>query len=70
VRRNDRDFRVGDWLLLQEYEPDRERYTGRILYVELTYVLEGGQFGIESGFVVLGFRRRGPRPVRRGKDGH
>ena len=29
LRRNDRDFKVGDILLLREYVPDTNQYTGR-----------------------------------------
>ena len=28
LRRNDRDFRIGDRLRLREYDPDSETYTG------------------------------------------
>ena len=28
LRRNDRDFRVGDVVLLREWDPETERYTG------------------------------------------
>ena len=55
VRKNDRDFRVGDLLILAEYEPNEEPgYTSRILYRLVSYVLPGGQFGIEPGYCVLG----------------
>lgn len=29
IRKNDRDFKVGNELLLQEYDPEQETYTGR-----------------------------------------
>ena len=60
VRRADRDFRVGDILLLQRWEPDRGDYTRdgsghpATLSKRVTYLLPGGQFGVEAGFVVLG----------------
>jgi hypothetical protein len=39
VRRlTDRDYRVGDRLLLQEYEPNTETYSGRELVVRITYM--------------------------------
>lgn len=40
-RRNDRDFRVGDRLLLQEWDPETQRYTGRELWAHVTYILMG-----------------------------
>lgn len=54
VRRNDRDFKVGDILVLQEYDHNTNYYTGRYLKKRVKYVLEGGNFGIESGYVVMG----------------
>jgi hypothetical protein len=39
VRRlTDRDYQVGDRLLLQEFDPATETYTGRELLVRITYV--------------------------------
>jgi hypothetical protein len=60
VRKNDRDFQVGDWLKLLEYNPSKDRtapYTGREVTVMVTYVLDGGEFGIEKGYCVMGIRR-------------
>lgn len=54
VRVNDRDYREGDELILQEYLQQNKRYTGRLFSVTVTYQLEGGQFGILPGYVVLG----------------
>lgn len=34
----DRNFRVGDLLRLQEFDPDRGNYTGRTQLVRVTYV--------------------------------
>ncbi len=62
VRKDDRCFRVGEELLLEEFipagyfedhEPERG-YTGEILHRRIDYILKGGQYGIEKGFVVLG----------------
>lgn len=54
VRKDDRSFCVGDTLLLQEWDNRRERYTGREVEAEVTYLLRGGQFGVEPGYVVMG----------------
>jgi ASC-1-like (ASCH) protein len=53
VRKADRDFRVGDDLLLMEWDPDAEKYTGRTLRKGVTYILKGNNFGVEDGFVVM-----------------
>lgn len=53
VRFNDRDFKVGDMLNLKEYDPIKERYTGRQLTRTVTYILHGGKFGIQEGYCVM-----------------
>ena len=53
VRQNDRDYKIGDKLILCEWDNDKKEYTGRQLARTITYILEGGQFGIEKGAVVM-----------------
>lgn len=53
VRKNDRNFKKGDLLILKEWNPKTEKYTGRIISRGVSYVLEGGQFGVEKGYVVI-----------------
>jgi hypothetical protein len=64
VRRDDRGFQKGDILILQRWERDRNNYTRHIsdntpyeTRRKVKYILTGGQFGIEPGFVVLGLSR-------------
>ena len=62
VRRDDRGFQKGDVLVLQKYDPVAGRYMRPLpgrpeeweLRLKITYILTGGQFGIEPGYVVLG----------------
>lgn len=53
VRFNDRDFKVGDFLLLQEFTPS-DGYTGAELLVRVSYILDDPAY-CKDGFVVLGF---------------
>lgn len=53
-RKNDRDFRVGDCLVLQEYEPTKDVFTKECFSVRVTYVLPGGTFGVPPDYCVLG----------------
>jgi hypothetical protein len=47
-RVNDRDFQVGDTLMLREVtEPDC-KYTGRKIYVSITHIIRGGEMDILS----------------------
>jgi hypothetical protein len=56
VRRDDRGFQRGDRVQLTEVTRPEDGLipTGREAMYEITYVLTGGQFGIEPGYVVLG----------------
>lgn len=56
VRRDNRGFQKGDVLWLREWNPNVGpcgRYTGNEDYARIDWILTGGQFGIESGFVVM-----------------
>lgn len=61
IRRDDRGFQKGDILNLIEYDPAKltegSRRTGNVEQRLISYVLTGGQFGIEPGYVVLGLQR-------------
>lgn len=57
VRKDDRGFAVGDRLHLMEYEGGR--YTGRSINREVLYILSGGQFGVQTGYVVMALSREG-----------
>src|SRR5262245_48767027 len=62
VRRDDRGFQKGDVLTLREWKAQSELahargYTGNAEEVLVTYVLTGGQLGIEPGHVVMGIKR-------------
>jgi hypothetical protein len=55
-RRNDRAFKVGDWLNLWEWRPLGSSYTGRSLDAEILYMLEGPAYGVPEGYAVLSLR--------------
>ena len=56
VRKADRFFEVGDLLILKEFDPDKNAFTGREIAKEITYILPGGQFGINLDYVVMSLR--------------
>ena len=56
ARRNDRHFAVGDRLLLREWCPQTKNYSGHTLLLEVTYLLNGPSFGIETGYCVMSVR--------------
>jgi hypothetical protein len=65
VRRDDRGFEVGDILVLEKWDSETGHYVSRdlagggelqVLRRRVSYVLPGGQLGIEPGYVVLGLK--------------
>lgn len=56
VRKNDRDYQVGDDMVLKEWDKDLQEFTGREDRVTIIYLLEDYP-GIEEGYCVLGIER-------------
>lgn len=50
----DRKFTVGEVLLLREWIG--EEYTGRYVRVKVTYIMHGGDFGIDTDYAILGIK--------------
>lgn len=58
LRKNDRNYQVGDTLVLQEYDENENEYTGRECSVVVTYVLlQATHFGLMDGFCIMGFEK-------------
>lgn len=55
VRKNDRDFKVGDRLKLVEYV-EAKNYVPRYILKDVKYILKGGQYGIANDYVILGLK--------------
>jgi hypothetical protein len=59
LRKNDRDYQVGDRLILREYDPHKDRYTGKKLVRRVTHVLRyAPAFGLEVGYAILSIKPR------------
>lgn len=59
-RRNDRNFKVGDFLKLKEYDPARRNYSDREVIKQVSYITLGSIIPI--GFCVMGIIDI-PKPV-------
>lgn len=56
LRPDDRGYKVGDHLLLLEWDPKEERYTGRRCRVEVTFILRNKpEFGLMPGYCIMQF---------------
>jgi len=54
IRKNDRDFQVGDYLSLREWDVEKERYSGKSVGRVVSYMTDWKQ---QEGYVVLAIRR-------------
>ena len=64
IRKNDRDFKIGDILLLEEYDLNKEyvdrndnltNYSGRKIVKEITYILKDVD-GLDNDYSILGIK--------------
>jgi hypothetical protein len=56
LRNNDRDFAVGDVLVLREWVPGEPAFghlTGHFARAVVTYILPGGRFGLPPDLCVM-----------------
>lgn len=53
ARLNDRGFNPGDRLILKEYDPESNTYSGRHITAYVSYRLPGGRCGIASDYCVM-----------------
>ena len=54
LRKDDRDFQVGDFILLKEY--DNGTYTGRETGFRIEYILRNcSEYGLMDGYCILGW---------------
>lgn len=66
IRKFDRDFQVGDLLILKEWDPhpaiadDVRGYTGQEVKVRISYITPPGQWGLPQDIGVLSIERLPP----------
>lgn len=57
LRKDDRDYNEGDFLLLREYKNELEGYTGRSFSVQVIYILRNAErFGLMNGYCLMSIR--------------
>jgi Domain of unknown function (DUF3850) len=68
LRKNDRGYAVGDVIILREWDPNTETYTGRKCARRIAYCMNGigsagtiaPYHGLSIGYVILGLRNEEP----------
>lgn len=53
IRKNDRDFHVGDKVVLNEWDDEKKHYTGRKTNIEIIYITDYEQ---KDNYVVFSFK--------------
>lgn len=53
LRRNDRNYRSNDRLILKEYNPDTKVFTGRQINADVVYILYGGEFSLPKNMCIM-----------------
>jgi len=56
IRKNDRDFKVGDILILKGYDADNNKYTNEEIEVVVTFILSETFFGLKDDYVVMSIK--------------
>jgi hypothetical protein len=56
IRKDDRGYKKGDILHLREYNQLLDEYTGNQIKKTVSYILMGGNFGLEKGYVIMGLK--------------
>lgn len=54
IRKFDRDYQPRDLLLLREWLPGDDRYTGKTLWRRVTHITYPGAWGLPDGLCVMG----------------
>ncbi len=64
VRKNDRDFKVGDYLMLREFDPATGKYGRRVVGARVIYAMYGPCLGIADGWVCMSIDNDGCGDVK------
>lgn len=55
IRKNDRNFKVGDTLILDEFNPETQKHIGNWTPKLITHVIDDERY-VKNGYVVLGMK--------------
>lgn len=52
-RKDDRGFNAGDWLILREWDRDKQAFTGAVAIATVDHIDRGPDYGIPEGYCVM-----------------
>ncbi len=55
IRHNDRDYKIGDFLWLREWDPQTKTYTGSSVIRSISYITDFPS-GLRDGYVCMGLK--------------
>jgi len=56
IRKDDRNYEVGDFILLEEWNPEIKKYSGRGITITITYLIRN-MFFLKDGYCAFGFKK-------------
>ena len=60
VRKKDRDYRVGDMLVLQKYDPISEKYLKQEIRFYISYILDSFEIALHNDYCIIGLSDKRP----------
>lgn len=69
LRRNDRDYQIGDLLWNREWNPETEEYTGEAAGNLVTWMLNGPAFGLPEGYCIMSLDRNPALAIQQPPEG-
>jgi hypothetical protein len=63
IRKLDRDYKEGDFLMLRKYSKMKKEYSGPFVIVQITFLMHGGIYGLKQGYVGLGIKVCNPEGI-------
>jgi hypothetical protein len=59
LRKFDRPYKVGDDVVLQEWDNDKQEYTGEEVHFGIIYILKDvPKYGLKDGYCILGISQK------------
>jgi hypothetical protein len=52
LRKNDRNYQIGDWIILQEHAPESDEFSGNFIAGQIVNILQDSE-GLKKGYCIL-----------------